>query len=121
MSNWSRDLNGVRNLSEVSASVSIVGNGLALDLSTATTFNVNLNTNIDSISITNTPSPGVAAFTIVFTADGTLRTVNWGGSILWPNNNAPTLTSTNTARDIFTFMTLNGGTSWFGFTGGQKF
>ena len=121
MSNWSRDSLGTRNLSEVSVSVSIVGNGLALDLSTATTFNVNLNANIGSITITNTPSPGVVAFTIVFTADGTLRTVNWGGSILWPNNLPPTLTSTNNAKDVFSFVTFDGGTTWLGFTGGQKF
>jgi hypothetical protein len=34
---------------------------------------------------------------------------------------APTLTSTNLKKDMFTFITINGGTEWLGFIAGQNF
>jgi len=120
MSNWSRDMLGVKKLSEVSGSASISSGTLTLNLATATTFYVSLNAAITTLTITNVPT-GTAAFTLIFTADGTARSVTWGASVLWPGNTAPTLTSTNGKRDIFSFVTLNGGTNWYGFTGGQNF
>lgn len=121
MSNWSRSLNGVQTLSEVSASASISAGTLTLDLSTAGIFYVNLNANITTLTISNTQTPGASAFTLVFTADGTARTVTWGASIYWPSATAPTLTSTNGKEDVFSFVTLDGGTTWLGFNGGQNF
>lgn len=120
MSNWSRSLNGVQTLSEVSASATISAGSLTLDLSTAGIFYVNLNAAVTTLTISNTQTIGASAFTLVFTADGTPRTVAWGGSILWPGGTAPTLTSTNGKEDVFSFMTLDGGTTWMGFTGGQN-
>ena len=121
MSNWSRDLKGTRTLTEVSASASISSGTLTLDLSTATVFYVSLNANITTLTISNTQTPAASAFTLIFTADGTPRTVTWGGSIVWPGGTAPTLTSTNLKVDVFSFVTINGGTTWYGFTGGQNF
>ena len=120
MSNWSRSLAGVQTLSEVSASASISGGTLTLDLSAAGIFYVNLNAAVTTLTISNTQSIGSSAFTLIFTADGTPRSVTWGGSILWPGGTPPTLTSTNGKDDIFSFVTLDGGTTWFGFTGGQN-
>ena len=121
MSNWSRDSYGVKNLSEVSASASISSGTLTLDLSTAGVFYVSLNAAITTLTISNAQSVGSSAFTLIFTADGTARSVTWGASVLWPGGTAPTLTSTNGKKDIFSFMTLNGGTNWHGFTGGQNY
>jgi len=119
MSNWSQDLRGAKNLSEVSASAAISSGTLTLDLSTAGVFYVALNADISTLTISNTQSTGTSAFTLVFTADGTARSVTWGGSILWPAAASPVLTSTNGKEDIFSFMTLDGGTTWYGFVGGQ--
>lgn len=121
MSNWSRDSYGVINLSEVSASASITDGSLYLNLSTAGVFYVNLNANITTFSPTNVQSVGSSAFTLIFIADGTARTVTWGASVLWPAGTPPTLTSTNGKEDIFSFITLDGGTTWFAFVGGQNF
>jgi hypothetical protein len=120
MSNWSRDSYGVKNLSEVSASASISSGTLTLDLSTSGVFYVNLNANITTLTISNVQSVGSSAFTIIFTADGTPRSVTWGGSILWPAGASPLLTSTNGKKDVFSFVTLDGGTNWHGFVGGQN-
>lgn len=121
MSNWSQDLRGVKNLSEVSASAAISSGTLTLDLSTAGVFYVNLNEAVTTLTISNTQTIGSSAFTLIFTADGTARAVTWGGSILWPSATAPTLTSTNGKKDVFSFLTLDGGTNWYGFTGAQNF
>ena len=120
MSNWSRDSYGVKNLSEVSASATITGGALQLDLSTAGIFYVNLNSNITAFGFTNVQSIGSSACTLIFIADGTPRSVVWGASVLWPSATAPTLTSTNGKEDIFSFATIDGGTTWFGFVGGQN-
>lgn len=120
MSNWSRDSYGVKNLSEVSASASISAGTLTLDLSTAGIFYVSLNANITTLTISNTQTIGASAFTLIFTADGTPRSVTWGSSIFWPSGTAPTLTSTNGKEDVFSFLTLDGGTTWNGFVGGQN-
>ena len=120
MSNWSRSLAGVQTLSEVSASAAISAGTLTLDLSNAGIFYVNLNANITTLTISNTQSIGASAFTLIFTADGTPRSVTWGGSIIWPGGLAPTLTATNGRDDIFSFVTLDAGTTWFAFVGGQN-
>ena len=121
MSNWSRSVAGVQTLTELSGSAAISLGVLTLDLSTATTFYVNLNANITTLTLSNAQTPAASAFTLIFTADGTPRIVTWGGSIVWPGGTAPTLTSTNGKVDVFSFVTINGGTTWYGFTGGQNF
>ena len=120
MSNWSRDSYGVKNLSEVSASAAISSGTLTLDLSTAGIFYVNLSENITTLTISNTQTPGASSFTLIFTADGTARTVTWPGSFLWPSGISPAITSTNGKEDIFSFVTIDNGTSWFSFVGGQN-
>jgi hypothetical protein len=47
--------------------------------------------------------------------------VTWGASVKWAGGTAPTLTSTNTKVDIFTFVTWDAGTTWYGFVSGQNF
>jgi hypothetical protein len=118
MSNWSRSLDGVQTLSEVSASASISGGTLTLNLSTAGIFYVNLNANVTTLTISNTQPIAASSFTIIFTADGTARSITWPASFLWPS--AAALTSTNGIEDIFSFVTIDGGTTWFSFVGGQN-
>ena len=120
MSNWKVDLFGVRRLSEISSSATISTGTLLLNLTGSTTFNVSLNSGITSFLVTGVPT-GSSAFTLIFTADGTPRSVTWGTAVSWSGATAPTLTSTNGKRDVFTFLTLNGGITWYGFTGGQNF
>ena len=107
---------------ETKATPSIASNSLTLNLSAATYFVVTLNSSITSLGFANTPtSPKVFSFTLQFTADGTLRTVTWPGSVRWASSTAPTLTSANGKIDIFTFVTHDGGATWFGFISGQNF
>jgi hypothetical protein len=116
------DKGTLKNYKEIYTSPSISSNILTLDLSNGNIFNVSLNATILTITISNVPTSSFAAnFTLIFTADGTARGVSWPSSIKWPSGTAPTLTSTNGKRDAFTFVTLDGGTTWLGFVGGQNF
>lgn len=107
---------------ETSSAPAISGNALTLNLNNSTVFNVSLVANINTLSITNPGAAGKAtSFVLILTADGTARSVAWGGSIVWAGGTPPTLTSASGKRDIFTFITVDGGTTWFGVVSGQNF
>jgi hypothetical protein len=51
--------------------------------------------------------------------DSSARTITWPGSVDWAAATAPTLTATNNGVDVFGFLTIDGGTTYYGFTLGQ--
>jgi hypothetical protein len=105
------------------SSPSISGNTLSLDLSLAQIFTVNLNSDIGTFTIQNTPTTANRGMglTLILTADGTPRAITWGSLIKWPSAIPPTLTSTNNKKDILSFFTVDGGTSWIGSVAGQNY
>ena len=106
---------------ETKATPAITAGALTLNLSNATLFYVSLNANITTFTFSNSPaSPKVASFTLQFLADGTARSVSWPTSIKWSEGVVPTLTSTLNKLDTFSFLTHDGGTTWFGFVIGQN-
>lgn len=96
---------------------------LTLNLNDAQVFDVSLNANITTLTISNVDSSSntVNAFTLIFTMDGTARTVTWPAAVKWPGGTGPTLTSTNGKKDVLSFLSPDNGTTWFGFVGGQNF
>ncbi len=115
------DKGTLKNYKEIYTSPTISAGQLTLNLSNGNIFNVSLNASITLMTISNIPSSSFAgSFTLIFTADGTARGVAWAPSIKWPSGTAPTLTSTNGKRDVFSFVTTDGGTNWYGFVGGQN-
>ena len=110
-----------KNYKEVLSSPTISGGTLTLDIRNGNVFNVALNANITSMVISTPPnSTFTGNFTLIFTADVSARTIAWATSIIWYNLTSPTLTTTNGKRDIFTFVTYDGGTNWYGGIGGQN-
>ena len=120
---WLSTLTGINltGYTETYTAPTIAANSLTLDLSAANSFNVALNANITTLTISNAVAGKVNAFTLVFTADGTLRTISWPGSVKWAGGTAPTLTSTNNKIDEFVFVSYDGGTTWLAHIGGQSF
>ena len=105
-----------------------------IDLSTGKLFTVTLGANNSSISINNVPSTvgpsnGIGiAFTVILkfpvtssAGAASSKTLTWPSSIKWQDGVAPTLTNIQGATDIFTFLSTDEGTSWYGFVGGQNF
>jgi hypothetical protein len=100
---------------------SIATNVLTLDLRLANFFYVTLNANINTLTINNIEATNqVSSFAVLFTADGTARTVSWPVNFYWPSGTAPTLTSVNGKKDLFFFFTHDGGTNWYALTSGQN-
>jgi len=61
------------------------------------------------------------SFMLVLNQDATgSRTVTWPGSVKWPSATAPTLTTTASKTDVFSFICVDG-SSWLGFTAGKTY
>ena len=107
---------------ETTTTATIATSVLNIDLSLTNIFLVNLNSNITGVNITNAASSGNAhGFSVIFTADGTQRTITWPTSIKWPGGSSPTMTSTNGKRDVLNFVTTDGGATFLSFIAGQNF
>ena len=109
------------NSSSAAVTATISSGTVTLNLNAYTIFNISLNANITTFTIQNVQSAGrSSSFVIVFTADGTARTVTWPASFKWPGSTAPTLTTTNGKKDVYVFFTTDGGTTWQAFISGQN-
>jgi len=110
------------NASSVRTAPTISAGVLTIDLNSGTLFDVSLNANITSIVISNIQTSGrTSSFILRFTADGTARSVTWPASFAWPSQTAPTLSSAISTKDIFAFLTTDGGTIWDAVITGQNF
>lgn len=103
-------------VTETKSTPTITSGVLALDLSAAALFYVSLSANITTLTLSNVPaSPKVFSFMLQFANTGTVRTVVWPASMRWGGGTAPTMTGTNGKVDTFSFITHDGGVSWFAF------
>ncbi len=104
-------------------SVVVPGGAPVIDLALGTHFTYS-NLAAPTFTISNPPTSGKAgSFTLAITGDGNSRPPVWTGmgTVKWAAAAAPTITITNGKTDILTFLTYDGGTTWYGFVGGQNF
>ena len=84
-------------------------------------FTVTINSAISTFTITNPPFGGNAGnIVLITTGNGTSYPITWPASVSWPGGTPPTVTSTNGKKDVYGFISLNQGTNWYGFIGGQN-
>lgn len=117
------DANGVVTLdngfSEEYAAVTSTSNTVSLNLQTANNFSHTL-TEDTTVSFTNPAASGkVSAATLRVIQDSTARAITWNAAIKWGAATAPTLSTASGAVDVFVFYTVDGGTTYYGFTSGQ--
>ena len=101
--------------------VTSTSNATTVDCETGNVFSHTLTENT-TFTFSNPPTTGTGyAFSlrIVQDAGASGFTVTWPGAVDWPSATAPTLTATASAVDWFVFSTVDGGTTWYGFTSGQ--
>jgi hypothetical protein len=91
------------------------GTAYAVDLSTANIFDISMTGNC-TFTFTNPPASGVSySFMLILEQDATgSRTATWPASVKWPNGSTPTLTTTANKTDILNFITVDGGTTYYG-------
>jgi hypothetical protein len=113
----------LRDYSETSPAAAISAGTLTLDLATGSVFEVVLIENVSSLILANPPAAGRAgAMTLILRQDATGgRTLAWPTTIKWPGGVPPALTSAAGAIDVAALVTRNGGSTWYGFPGGQDF
>ena len=71
-----------------------------------------------TFTFTGAPSSGqVGTFSLIITAGGT-HTLTWPASVDWAGGTAPDAPASG-EKDIYTFMTVDGGTTWYGFLSGD--
>lgn len=110
----------IKDYSEAKTSPSSASNVLTLDIENGNVFEVTLTENVTTLNFNNPSSTGKAcSFTLILNQDSTPRTVAWPGSVKWDSGTAPTI-STASAIYILTFVTVNAGTTWYGFLAGSE-
>jgi len=89
---------------------------ITISLTNGTVQNLTLTGNA---TITMPTAVAGKSFIIILSQDATgSRTVTWS-TVSWPSATAPTVTSTASKKDIFSFF--SDGTSWYGVTVGQNY
>lgn len=87
-----------------------------IDLTQGNVCNLTLDAQQTALTFSNPPATGThGSLTLLLAQDSTgSRLVTWPAAVRWLSNTTPTLSTTANAVDMFTFTTIDGGTSWVG-------
>ena len=119
------DANGVVSFDngtiDESTTITSSSNAATINLRDGNVFLHDLTENVTYTFSNPAASGRASAFVLKIIQDSSARTITWPGSVDWAAATAPTLTTTNNGVDIFVFLTIDGGTTYYGFTAGQAF
>ena len=94
-------------------------NAATINLRDGNVFEHDLTENV-TYTFSNPGASGTASlFVLKIIQDSSARTITWPSSVDWAAATAPTITTTNNGVDVFVFFTIDGGTTYYGFTAGQ--
>lgn len=117
------DANGVvsfdNGTTEESTAITSSSNAATINLRDGNVFTHTLTENVTYTFSNPAASGRASAFILKVTQDSTARTITWPTSVDWAAATAPTLTATSAGVDVFAFITVDGGTNYYGFTLGQ--
>ena len=117
------DANGVVSFDngtiDESTTITSSSNAATINLRDGNVFEHDLTENVTYTFSNPAASGRASAFILKVIQDSSARTITWPGSVDWPAATAPTLTATNNGVDVFVFFTIDGGTTYYGFTAGQ--
>jgi len=109
----------IKDYSETKTAVSSADNAATFDVENGNIFTITL-TEDAAFTFSNPPVSGKAgSLTLILTQDDPARTVTWPGSVKWDDSTAPDLTTISEIY-ILTFITVDAGTTWYGFLSGSK-
>lgn len=84
--------------------------GNSVNLANGVVFTKTISANT-TLTFTGVPSGKAATFNLILTNGGAYD-ITWPSSVKWEGGEAPTLTESGV--DVLTFLTPNGGTTWYG-------
>ena len=98
-------------------SAALSGTTPSVDVGARDTYTLTTSGNT-TFTFTGVPSSGqVGTFSLIITAGGT-HTLTWPASVDWAGGTAPDAPASG-ETDVYTFMTVDGGTTWYGFLAGD--
>ena len=117
------DSNGVvsfdNGTTEESTVVTSSSNAATINLRDGNVFTHTLSENVTYTFSNPAASGRASAFILKVVQDSSARTITWPGTVDWAAATAPTITATNAGVDVFAFITVDGGSNYYGFTLGQ--
>lgn len=87
-----------------------------VDLSLGDYFTKTISTTT-TLTVSNVPNTGTAVSFVLDLTNGGAGTITWWSGMKWAGGTAPTLTASG--RDVLSFFTHDGGTTWSGFVLGK--
>jgi hypothetical protein len=119
------DANGVVSFDngtiDESTTITSSSNAATINLRDGNVFLHDLTENVTYTFSNPAASGRASAFVLKIIQDSSARTITWPASVDWAAATAPTITATNNGVDVFVFLTIDGGTTYYGFTAGQAF
>ena len=97
--------------------VTVSGTSTAINLSLGNVFTHTL-TGDTTYSITNAVNGQAHSFTLIITMGATVQTLTFPASVIWQGGEIPDMTTANKTY-VLTFVTVDGGTTWLGMSGGE--
>lgn len=97
--------------------VTLSGTSTSINLNNGNVFTHTLSGNT-TYSISNAVSGQAHSFTLIITQTATVRTIAFPASVKWQGGEIPNMSIANKTY-ILTFVTVDGGTTWFGMFGGE--
>jgi len=117
------DANGVVSFDngtiEESTAITSSSNAATINLRDGNVFTHTLSENVTYTFSNPAASGRASAFILKVVQDSSARTITWPGTVDWAAATAPTITATNAGVDVFAFITVDGGSNYYGFTLGQ--
>ena len=106
----------LKNYTETIKAIGNTGTSTTLDLADGNVFTATLNGNCTFTFTTGTNSaPNMQSFSLILSNDSSAgRTITWPAAVKWPNNSIPSRTTAASKTDIWSFMSPDNGTTWYG-------
>ena len=102
-----------------STAITSSSNAATINLRLGDSFTHTLSENV-TYTFSNPPASGkLAVFILKVVQDSSARTITWPGTVDWAGGTAPTLSTGSGDVDIFVFLTVDGGSNYYGITVGQ--
>jgi hypothetical protein len=113
----------LKDFSETSTTPAVSAGTLTLDLEAGNVFETTLTENVTTLTLANPPAAGRAGTCILILRQDAAggRTLAWPSSVRWAGGTPPLVTAAANTVDMYAFVTRDGGTTWYGFPGGQDF
>lgn len=106
---------------EREVAAAIASGVLTIDCALGNAFAVPLSADITSLVFAHVPKAGrIYGLALLFTCDGTSRSITWPASVKFADDTEPTMTATNGKLDVILLTTYDGGVSWLAQNGGQN-